>query len=159
MEFSTPFFEESLPKRGRELEKASDTISSLFKTVRRYQGVLTVLWHPNNMYQSDQFQEIWEGLIKMLRDEETFLSPLMGHLKWQKQRQQITLKEIQVVNEIIRITLSIPENMDSFALHIPGMSGPIHIKNASYKIDREKGILLIQPEHNIQTIDIQLGDI
>jgi hypothetical protein len=108
------------------------------------------------MYQSDQFQEIWEWLITKLGGEEVYLKPLRGHLEWQLQRQRITMTDIQIDHEKITLEVKIPENINSFALHIPEIRGSIHIKEANHKIDREKGILLIQPEQNVQTIVIQM---
>jgi hypothetical protein len=156
LEFSTPFFEESLPNMGRDPEKARETISSIIESVNINHGILTVLWHPNNMYQSDQFQEIWEWLISKLGGEEVYLKPLSGHFKWQLQRQQITMTDIQIDHERINFAVNIPKNIDRFALHIPEVHGPIQTKKADYKIDVEKGILLIQPERDAQTIEIQI---
>ena len=156
-EFSTPFFEESLPDKGREFEKSYDTISSIIRTVSVNKGILTVLWHPNNMYQQGHFRKLWEALISLLRNEETFLSPLKDHFKWQCQRQQIYMKDFKTDNKIIRFDLRLPENIDSFTLHLPDVASPVHIKNGLYKREKEKGIIIIQPEPDAQIISIQLG--
>ena len=156
-EFSTPFFEESLPDKGREFEKSFDAISSIIRTISFNQGVLTVLWHPNNMYQQGQFRKLWEALISLLRNEETFLAPLRDHLKWQRQRQQIYMKDFQTDHKIIQFRLHIPENVDSFTLHLSDVTGPVQIKNGLYKIEKEKGIMIIQPEADAQIISIQFG--
>jgi hypothetical protein len=155
-EFSTAFFEESLPNMGKDANTAIDTISNIIKSVKLNQGILCVLWHPNNIYQSDQFQKIWEWLITNLRSEKIYLKTLRGQLNWQLQRLQITMDDIQVDREKVKLVLDIPENISSFALHIPEVQGSINVTKAKFKLDEEKWILLIQPEQNVKTIEIDM---
>lgn len=157
LEFSTSFFEESLPNEGRDLPKTLDTISSLFKTVRRYQGVLTVLWHPSNMYQSDHFHEIWNRIVQIIEQENAFIGPLMEHLKWQDQRNQIRLTEMRQQGQEYRFNLSLHSNTEGFTLKIPGKIGQTRVENARSQFDKERGLLIIKPDSDKQTVSIQLN--
>jgi len=155
-EFPTPFFEEALPQEGTHPPEAIKTIQKLIETVGNHHGVLTVLWHPSNMYQPDHFREIWTDIIKRIENENAFIAPLRGQLKWQKQRRQIQMEKITQLQDVGNIILSIPEDLDCLSLKIPEQIHHIHVKNAAYQIDRDNGLLIIEPGRNVQMVTIEI---
>ncbi len=113
-EFPTTFFENTLPQEGRDIDASLKVIKDLLEKTKKYNGLLTILWHTNNLYYNDPYPRLWQKIWELLDDEEYFSGTLKDHLKWFKQRNEIRL-EINGNNMIF----SIPEDLKEFCLIFP----------------------------------------
>jgi len=154
-EFSTPFFEESLPNEGLNKENSLDAITSLIKTVKQYSGVLTVLWHPSNMYRLDHLKKTWDGLLNLLEREDTFNAPLVDQYKWQEQRRYIHLQPVFFSKKEIRFILSIPKNTETLTIEVPKYINSFEIENCRYQFNKSKNRIHFKPGPNCRKIDIR----
>lgn len=116
VEFPTAFFEKSLPDNGRNNVSAREFVTGMLTTVRDQHGLLTALWHTNNLFRTDSYPGLWEALVELMAGENVYIRTLADHEKWFRQRQQIGLAYWHRSAEAAELSLQLPSGLPVFSL-------------------------------------------
>jgi peptidoglycan/xylan/chitin deacetylase (PgdA/CDA1 family) len=127
IEFSTIFFENTLPDKGTDYEASKKTISQLLETVKIHGGLLNILWHSNNIYQPKVYSDLWNFIVNSIKEEDAFNQPLIEQYDWHKLREKIQLQSFKKLNRGFTVKIALPDGINRFSLHVP--------ENYNYKCD------------------------
>ncbi len=115
----TAFFEKSLPDNGQDEEKNKNYVLQLLENIQRVNGVLTALWHTNNIYRDETAPGFWPWFLNEMKAKHAFNATLAGHTRWYLQRKGITLSFFEQTGKQAVLQLALPEELDGFGLVLP----------------------------------------
>lgn len=147
----TVFFENTLPDEGADPEQSIQEIKELLNEVKKRQGLFTILWHTNHILQPANYRLIWQELIKLLEQEEPFISTLHGHTKWVQQRQEIQLKYFQIETKKMILECTFSAELDKFSLRFPFTDFDAQTESAGIQLTQKQDLLTITNEQNQTT--------
>ena len=119
IELPTIFFENTLPDSGNDTEASKNKIQELLSVVKNLGGLLNILWHSNNIFQPDNYNELWNFIIDLIKKENAYIHPLAEHYNWHKLRNQICMESFQKTDTGYVIELQIPQGTEQFCLFVP----------------------------------------
>ena len=120
LEFPTAFFESSLPEEGKSTDPAVETIHYFFDTAQTYRGVLTVLWHPSNMYSHALYKRLWQEITGFAESYCPFIAPLAQQAHWQESRRRIRLSSVKKNTAGCMVTIENPASFPGTGLLVYG---------------------------------------
>ena len=109
MEFPTAFFESSLPENVGNEAREIEAIEHFFAITQKYRGLLTVLWHPSNMYHHPQRSRLWNEIIKRIEIYHPYLVTLKQHYNWQKAREGMSIDFLPTKDNLLTIKIKTKE--------------------------------------------------
>ncbi len=119
-EFPTAFFESSLPGGGTDVDLAKEAIRSFFETAQRYGTVLTVLWHPSNMYSHPYWSRLWDEITIQAEQYKPFIAPLWQQLQWKETRRALRLVSVDEKANTITLVIEHPRKAMPGGVRISG---------------------------------------
>ena len=109
MEFPTAFFEASLPGNGQDENSAIKAIHYFFKITQKYRGLLTILWHPSNIYSQPHWERLWKEIIERIETYRPYPATLKQHYIWQKAREGMSLELLHRKNDVAQVKIKTGE--------------------------------------------------
>jgi peptidoglycan/xylan/chitin deacetylase (PgdA/CDA1 family) len=149
IEFPTTFFENTLPEHGYDVEKSKKVIQELLEKVKTHGGLFNILWHTNNIYQSDNYKYLWQYLTELIQNEDIFHKPLSEHYDWYQNRSKIKIDSIKKSESGFIIHFDIPENIKEFSLVVPSQYKYLSPSELQYDIEKNKLIIKNENETGI----------
>ncbi len=155
MEFPTAFFESSLPGNGQDEETAIKAIRHFFEITQKYRGLLTILWHPSNMYTSSLLNRLWREITEQAVRFQPYIAPFKQHYNWQIARRQLHIDSVQWNVNTIRIIIKNHSAVHNIDIGIYGIDGDVRAsagkiipieegKSNSYRIEYEGNVLKLE---------------
>ena len=115
----TAFFEKSLPNNGRDAVQNENYVLQLVQNVARVHGILTSLWHTNNIYRDEIAPGFWFRFLNHMKNQPAFKATLADHVRWFHQRRQLALLLFERSDSRIVVQLQLPPELDQFGLILP----------------------------------------
>ena len=137
----TNFFESTLPREGADVDTSLKEIKHLLSKIKKHNGLLTVLWHTNNITLPANYAAIWQKFIVLMEQENPFISTLSEHTNWIKQRNQIQIQSFDKQDNNYNVLLSFPSEMETFTLQVPAKSANYTIKETQVSCERQGEML------------------
>jgi len=137
----TNFFENTLPEEGADIDTSLNEIKQLLTQIKKHNGLLTVLWHTNNIAHPANYAAIWQKFIELMEQENPFISTLSEHTKWVKQRAQIQIKSFEEHDNHLILHLSFPADIKNFAFLLPAGSATCSVKETQLSCKRRDNLL------------------
>lgn len=95
----------------------------LIRQVRSYGGVFTVNWHTRSLSPERNWDEFYLELLRMLREQNAWLSPAGGAVKWFKARRSIRFDDVEYSRNKVRASLRFDGGVEKWKLflrvHVP----------------------------------------
>lgn len=150
-EFPTLFYEGSLPLEDEK--KSVFIINNLFQNVESNTGLLTLLWHTNNMVTPESYKRIWEHLIKKISDKAVYIASLKGHLDWLNFRNSINITSVNTKDKTTEVVIHKPQGFTNFALKMIHNTFSIH--NAEYQ--EKDSSIIIKSKYDAEQITLRIS--
>ncbi|MCD4691951.1 MAG: hypothetical protein K8R79_03460 [Calditrichales bacterium] len=154
-EFPTAFFENTLPGEGKNIEQSLTVVNKIISQVKKYHGLLTALWHQNNLYQPESYPCFWDYFLKLIEKENVFLAALSEQLDWQNKRKQIQVDEITYLKTGLTFELSFPSNLNRFSLLFPSNNFEIELEDSKVNYCFNNNLLILKNNERISRITIK----
>jgi peptidoglycan/xylan/chitin deacetylase (PgdA/CDA1 family) len=126
-EFPTTLFEASI-------QNDTAQISTIIETVKQFNGLLTIIWHTNNFHTDNELYTVWLEIINTLQKHNIFITTLHEHLKWQKQRKNIKIENIETKNESVKISLNCAEKINAFSIETVTPGQKVKVKSSEIQL-------------------------
>jgi len=156
IEFPMSFFENTLPAQGRDADAALLEISALMRATKKYGGLLTALWHTNNVLQPAHYQQIWARFLDLLQDEKPYLATLAGHASWQNQRHKIRLESMTQGHGQLKITVSFPADTEKFSLLIEPACRFVRSAEAAINVFQHDNLITLDNPQGLTSVSLEL---
>ncbi len=105
--FEIPFSVMDYPwiKIGESEQRNWEIFQHLFEKVKKYKGLLNILWHPSNLAEPI-YRPYWDRMITWLNDIEFYNGTLMEILNWVKNTQALKLDYFQSNSNGVKFSLT-----------------------------------------------------
>ncbi len=152
----TAFFENTLPEEGKNPDISLTEIKQLINTTKKHNGLLTTLWHTNNLNHPANYATIWQGFIKLIEQEKPFIARLDEHTRWISERNQTQIKSIKRDGTNVVFTITLPNTLTELTLMLPPEIDTISIKEETVEYNQTGSQLYIKNMNRHENITLTL---